>query len=183
MKTLNFGDYNLIFTIRLDKFPHLDTMHHELENKYAHRNLNMHETTIDGLIQSEGEIDGMLYYFRFRHNHAQLTVGINDLEYRRELYDNMEAQKTIRRQKLAHDISTGIIEENDMDAILIQMISQPAEFNADANAYPPERPLYWSSIDGLFDSNAKYASMMTPEQYREAFSWLVDNLEAVPTGE
>lgn len=179
MKQSQFGNYELIIPLLEEEVLKFDETNRQLENKYSQRKLSIHSTTHGGLIQSEGTIDDMLYYFRFRYNCAELTVGLPDLEYRYELHTKWEAKNKKQRNTLIESIKNGELKEDDMEAVLIFMITEPKEYNPTELVYPPERKLYWSSAPYLFD-NEPYANIMTAEQYNQTFSWLIENLKPVP---
>lgn len=179
MKQPQFEKYEPVMSPSESEVSKFDEVHRELETKYSTRKLSIHNITHGGLIQSEGTIDDMLYYFRFRYNCAELTVGVPDLEYRYELHTKWEAKKETRREEFIASLGNVELEENNIEIALALLNTEPKAYDPTEVVYPPERKLYWSTASYLFD-NEPYANDMNAEQYSQTFSWLIENLKPVP---
>ena len=129
-------------------------------------------------VQAYGKIDDEYFYFRFRFNHATLTVGPYDEE-----LDSLYVQRIREDAESRKDE----IDESDPFAMLFTVDYQVKMAKYDANpevnrGYLPLRTTRYSSLAGA-NPEDEYKGDLDTDEFISMFSTLVDNLRVLPEKE
>jgi hypothetical protein len=143
-----------------------------LESKYSHRGLQFEIGFIGSVpVQAYGHLDGMRFYFRFRHDSARLDLGLYDAEKEEADYQRDLEHERSRKEKAEKDLAAGEISEMDYMFWTMSTASKVEESNKD---YYPNPVLKSVSIHAY--TGEPYAGWLDGKQAEDLFSRLADRL-------
>jgi hypothetical protein len=149
----------------------------DLEAKYATRGLKFTVPPSGGMpMQAFGHLDGMRFYFRFRHNWASLKVGPFDAEIERLDFERKVEQAQRKNAEVDAKILAGELKDDDVFARW-NVPTRPTQ--EDEPDFLPTRIVKAYGREGIA-GESEYLGDLDPEQAFEIFGDLVENLEDVP---
>lgn len=155
-----------------EEFKELDLAVSNLESKYFHRGLQFETGFLGSVpVQAYGHLDGMRFYFRFRHDIARLDLGVYNAEKEEADYQRDLEHERIRKEKAAKDLAAGEITEMDY---MFWTMSTAVKVEEDNKDYYPNPVLKSVSIHGY--TGDSYAGTLNGSEAEDLFSQLADRL-------
>lgn len=150
----------------------LDIAISNLESKYSHRGLRFETPFLGSVpVQAYGHLDGMRFYFRFRHDAARLDLGVYDAEQEEADYQRDLKNEQLRKEKAEQELAAGKI--SDYDYMFLTM-SSAVKTEEDDKDYYPNPVLKSVSIHSY--TGDQWAGWLDGKQAEELFSKLADRL-------
>lgn len=150
----------------------LDLAVSNLESKYSHRGLQFESGFLGSLpVQAYGHLDGMRFYFRFRHDSARLDLGVYDAEKEEADYQRDLKNEQVRKEQADKDLAAGEITEMDH---MFWTMSTASKVEEDDENYYPNPVLKSVSIHAY--TGEPYAGWLDGKQAEDLFSQLADRL-------
>lgn len=155
--------------------PDYDKVCSSLEAKYAKENLKFTVPFSGGYpVQAYGELKGMRFYFRFRHDSASLHLGIYNQAVEDEDYEKQELFKKERQEKAEQEFAAGQISQQDYDFSLLLEGRETPRTSPNAKDYYPNPKLVSASVSGY--TGEAYAGDLDSVQAEDVFSKLVEKI-------
>lgn len=158
----------------------------KLESKFADRGLKFTAPFYGAMpVQAFGHLDGLRFYFRFRHNHARLRLGPYDVEIE-ELKALREKESLIQNlEKLEQSYLDEEISQNDYEMskrLLDHKTSYAGVTEEEETQFSPTLIAKVASTSGPEHEGQdnSYNGFLTNDEAFEIFSTLVAKLEDVP---
>lgn len=150
----------------------LDLAVSNLESKYSHRGLQFETGFLGSVpVQAYGHLDGMRFYFRFRHDSARLDLGVYNAEKEEADYQRDLENERVRKEQATKDLADGKITEMDYMFWTMSNAYKVEESNKD---YYPNPVLKSVSVHGY--TGEPYAGTLNGKEAEDLFSQLADRL-------
>ena len=155
-----------------------------LETTYSDRDLKFTSNFSGAMpVQAHGHLDGLRFYFRFRHNWGSLEVGPYVKEFEQMYTLRLQEDKDIRKQKLEACYLSGEITEKDYQETTIWLgYSDKGNLQPVLESTPTFNPHHITKRSNIEGKNPedKYNGFLTDDEAYNMFCQLVDTLEDIP---
>ena len=155
-----------------------------LEEKYQARGLKFTQPFYGAVpVQAYGLLDGLRFYFRFRHNWGNLRLGPYDEEIERLTFQRLQETDVRYHAEQKARFEAGEISKERYEDSLDYSFARGGMAMEQDPTFLPTRIVKAAGVAGSDDPEDDYNGFLSDEESFELFSQLVETLEDVPAEE